>query len=192
MGRSAEKAVDPGPGGCGRLSPVAIEPDTKDWTWVLDQPCPECGFDPEAIEPVALPELIRENLRGWAVALAGPDTATRPAATTWSVLEYGCHVRDVHLLFAERVRLMLEVDEPTFANWDQDATAVEQDYGSQDPEAVSRALAEAGEAFAGLLAQVTPEQWRRAGRRSNGSVFTVASLGIYYLHDVVHHLHDVS
>jgi len=21
-----------------------IQPDTKDWTWVLSQRCPECGF----------------------------------------------------------------------------------------------------------------------------------------------------
>jgi hypothetical protein len=24
---------------------VTIIPDTKDWTWVLDRPCPECGLD---------------------------------------------------------------------------------------------------------------------------------------------------
>ena len=25
-----------------------IVPDTKDWTWVLDRPCEECGFDATA------------------------------------------------------------------------------------------------------------------------------------------------
>ena len=29
---------------------MTIEPDTKDWTWVLDRPCPECGF-PERLVP---------------------------------------------------------------------------------------------------------------------------------------------
>jgi hypothetical protein len=24
---------------------MTIVPDTKDWTWVLRRPCPECGFD---------------------------------------------------------------------------------------------------------------------------------------------------
>ena len=33
--------------------------------------------------------------------------------------------------------------------------------------------------------------WDRRGTRSNGSVFTVESLGRYHLHDVVHHLWDV-
>ena len=27
------------------MSEAIIEPDTKDWTWVLDRPCPECGFE---------------------------------------------------------------------------------------------------------------------------------------------------
>ena len=35
-------------------------------------------------------------------------------------------------------------------------------------------------------------QWDRPGRRSNGSVFTVDTLARYHLHDVEHHLHDVS
>ena len=26
-------------------SAAPVEPDTKDWTWVLDQPCAECGYD---------------------------------------------------------------------------------------------------------------------------------------------------
>jgi hypothetical protein len=34
--------------------------------------------------------------------------------------------------------------------------------------------------------------WDRPGLRSNGSRFTVASLGRYHLHDVVHHLRDVA
>ena len=35
-------------------------------------------------------------------------------------------------------------------------------------------------------------QWDRPGRRGNGSVFTVDSLARYHLHDVEHHLVDVS
>jgi hypothetical protein len=39
---------------------------------------------------------------------------------------------------------------------------------------------------------VPADAWDRPGVRSNGSEFTVESLGRYHLHDVVHHLHDVA
>ena len=28
---------------------MTITPDTKDWTWVLRERCPECGFDAFAV-----------------------------------------------------------------------------------------------------------------------------------------------
>ncbi|RNL78418.1 DinB family protein [Nocardioides marmorisolisilvae] len=170
---------------------MAIEPDTKDWTWVLTDPCPECGFDPKAVDVSKLPELIHENTRGWYGALDDADAAVRPSANIWSRLEYACHVRDVHVLFAERARLMLEQDDPQFANWDQDVTAIESRYDEQDPAEVSVALVEAAAEMAAVYAGVRGDQWQRVGRRSNGSVFTVETLGIYYLHDVVHHLYDI-
>ena len=86
---------------------------------------------------------------------------------------------------------MLETDDPLFANWDQDAAALEDGYASQDPTVVAQELAEAGEAAAGRFDGVGQAQWERPGRRSNGSVFTVRTLGTYFLHDVVHHLWDV-
>ncbi|MCY4726256.1 DinB family protein [Nocardioides sp. STR2] len=171
---------------------MSITPDTKDWTWVLERPCPECGFDASAHDVSDLPDLLVTTASAWARVLGGGDVAVRPRPGVWSALEYGCHVRDVHLLFAERVRLMLAEDDPTFANWDQDATAVEGAYGSQDPATVAAELVEAARAVAALYASVTGAGRDRRGRRSNGDEFTVESLGRYHLHDVVHHLHDVA
>lgn len=168
-----------------------MEKDTKDWTWVLDRPCPDCGFDPAAVKVKDLADLIHDNTRGWYDVLDRPDVAVRPTPDVWSALEYGCHVRDVHLLFAERVRLMLTRDDPMFANWDQDDTAIENDYGAQRAEEVVVQLVEAAAEVAAVYAGVPVNAWGRPGRRSNGSAFTVASLGTYHLHDVVHHLWDV-
>ena len=168
-----------------------IVPDTKDWTWVLERPCPECGFEPAAQSFADLPARIHDTAMAWSDVLARADVGVRPEPAVWSPLEYACHVRDVHVVFAERVRLMLEVDEPAFANWDQDATAVESSYGSQDAGHVAAELIEAAGTVAGLYATVTDATRGRRGLRSNGSVFTVESLGSYHLHDVVHHLHDV-
>ena len=42
-----------------------------------------------------------------------------------------------------------------------------------------------------LLDVVPPAALERPARRFNGSTFTLRTLVQYYLHDVVHHLHDV-
>ena len=99
---------------------MSIEPDTKDWTWVLDRPCPDCGFDAAGLDRDRVPQAIRDNATLWEVVLGDDDAAVRPSSAVWSPLEYACHVRDVNVLFAERVRLMLGEDDPQFANWDQD------------------------------------------------------------------------
>src|SRR5690349_1830843 len=179
-------------GGTGWMTAMSITPDTKDWTWVLERPCPECGFDASAYDVSDLPDLLGATASSWSQVLARSDVADRPRPDVWSALEYGCHVRDVHTLFAERLRLMLTEDVPTFANWDQDGTAVERDYGNQDAAAVATGLVDAARAVAAIYASVTDATGGRRGLRSNGDEFTVETLGRYHLHDVVHHLHDVA
>ena len=64
-------------------------------------------------------------------------------------------------------------------------------YGAQDPAVVGVELSAAAEAAAAAFAAVGAGDWQRTGRRSNGSVFTIETLGQYFLHDLTHHLHDV-
>jgi hypothetical protein len=170
---------------------MPIIPDNKDWTWVLSRPCPECGFNASAATPATVPGIVAGMLPRWRAALLRPDAQERPDDATWSVLEYACHVRDVFTLFDQRLALMLTEDDARFENWDQDLTAIEKDYANDDPARVSAALTAEGEQIARSFAHVGEEQWERKGTRSNGSEFTVLTLAQYFLHDVVHHLHDV-
>lgn len=171
---------------------MVIVPDTKNWTWVLERMCPECGFDSSSTAAVDVPRLTRENAAAWPAVLARPNVAERPDAETWSTLEYSAHVRDVFRIFRTRLALMLAEDDPAFENWDQDATAIAERYNEQDPAVVSAELRAAGEAFAALLEQVGDDQWQRTGRRGDGSVFTIDTLARYFIHDPVHHLYDVN
>jgi DinB superfamily len=172
--------------------PDAIAPDTKNWTWVLERPCPQCGLDTRTVEPIEVAGRLDRLATAFAEVLRGGDVTTRPEPGVWSPLEYGCHVRDVFRVFGERIRQMLEEDDPLFADWDQDATAVEGRYAEQDPAVVATELREAGDALVARLDGVAGEQWLRPGRRTDGSVFTVASLSLYLLHDPVHHYYDVT
>jgi hypothetical protein len=49
---------------------MTIVPDEKDWTWVLERPCPECGLDTRGLDPGAVSGLLRANAQGWPPVLA--------------------------------------------------------------------------------------------------------------------------
>jgi DinB superfamily len=166
-------------------------PDTKDWTWVLERRCPECGLDADGVARTAVAGRLRAAAAAWAAVLEREGVRRRPQPRTWSPLEYGAHVRDLLEVARGRVVLMTAEDDPLFADWDQDATAAAANYPGQDPAAVARALTSAADTVAALLDAVSGDAWQRPGRRSNGSVFTVTSFARYVLHDVEHHLHDV-
>ena len=170
------------------ISPVP--PETKDWTVVLERGCPDCGFDP-GYDVTTTGERARATVERWATVLDRLGMTDRPRPGTRSPLEYACHVRDVCRVFRERLRLMLEEQDPVFADWDQDVTAVEKDYANADPAVVSTELTAEGEQIAASFGRIPEDQWDRKGTRSNGSEFTVLTFAQYFLHDVVHHLHDV-
>jgi hypothetical protein len=157
---------------------VPIVPDDKDWTWVLERPCPECGFDAQRVPPESVAALLRANAAAWERVLLQPDDVVRgrPADDRWAPLEYACHVRDVCTLYRERLGLML----------------VEERYRAQDPAVVSLQLRDAAAALADAFDGVEGGQWLRTGRRSDGARFSIAGFSRYLLHDPVHHLFDVT
>ncbi|WP_280268312.1 DinB family protein [Nocardia wallacei] len=190
---------------------MPIVPDDKDWTWVLEKACPECGFDGPATAYEEVPGLVRDAAARFTTVLGRPNVAVRPDDSTWSPLEYAAHVRDVCRIFAHRLDIILAGadaapgpaipaydttvtvgdDLPMFANWDQDATAEAARYREQDPAAVSRDLGTAAETVSRAFESVPAPARSRAARRTNGSEFTIDSLSTYFAHDLAHHLHDV-
>ncbi|TFD47825.1 DinB family protein [Cryobacterium frigoriphilum] len=171
---------------------MAIVPDTSDWTWVLERPCGACGLRAGAVAFDELPGLIRGNAAAWLPVLGRADAAVRPNDHTWSPLEYAAHVRDCCRLFDERLSRALHENDPQLADWDQDATAIAARYDLQDPETVGRELEAAAASVAEAFAAVPVGAQGRTARRSDGASFTVTTLGQYFLHDIVHHLHDVA
>jgi hypothetical protein len=169
-----------------------ITPDAKDWTWVLERRCTECGLDVRTIDCEEVAGLLRVNAEQWLQVLSRPDVAQRPRATTWSPLEYACHVRDVFRLYDQRLVFMLTELNPLYPNWDQDESANLGRYNEQDPAVVATELCAAGEQLAQRFEGVRGDQWQRPGRRSDGVSFTVDTFSRYFLHDPVHHLHDVT
>ncbi|MEV6769854.1 DinB family protein [Nocardia sp. NPDC051030] len=189
---------------------MPIVPDAKDWTWVLEQACDECGFDPAATAFDAVPGLTRASTARLTLALERPNAAVRPDDSTWSAVEYAAHVRDVCRIFEHRLDITrtasarpgpviggynpavtLDGSIPMFANWDQDDSAEAENYAAQNPATVASELTSAAETTARAFESVPPEDLPLVARRSNGSQFTVETLAKYFIHDLVHHAHDV-
>ncbi|GAA5074012.1 DinB family protein [Nocardia iowensis] len=174
---------------------MPIVPDVKNWTWVVERACPDCGFDPNATAYEAVPALVLDSAARFVTVLDRPDVRVRPNDSTWSPLEYAAHVRDVCRLFDRRLELVLtgsaDGSVPRFSNWDQDETAVADRYNEQDPARVAAELVEAAEVVARSFESVPLAQRDRRGERSDGATFTVDSFARYFVHDLVHHVHDV-
>jgi hypothetical protein len=172
---------------------VQPPPDTKDWTWTLTRRCDQCGLAAAEVKEEDLAQRAFIAAEEWVQILrSSPAVASRPRPDVWSPLEYGAHVRDVYLLFDARLVQMLDEEAPTFANWNQDETAIEERYGEQDPEVVADELEAITQRFVARIQSLTPDQFLRRGIRSDGAEFTVATFIQYFLHDVIHHLWDVT
>jgi hypothetical protein len=169
--------------------------DGRDWTFVLDEVCSECGEDVRELDEGDLATLVRATGLRWQQLLtsraADPAMRVRPTPTTWSPTEYAEHVRDVLALYTVRTRLMLSEDDPEFADWDPDTTADAVPYGQVAPGVAAVEITRNAERLAVIYDWVEPGGLARTGRRSDGATFTVGSLGRYMLHDLRHHLWDV-
>jgi hypothetical protein len=56
----------------------AIIPDTKNWTWVLERPCPDCGYDGPAFDVATPGATLRDLGARWQTVLQRDDVAVRP------------------------------------------------------------------------------------------------------------------
>ncbi|WP_022919124.1 DinB family protein [Ruania albidiflava] len=169
-----------------------VPPETKDWTWVLHERCPQCTLEAGVLTLAEIPAVIRAQVQVWPVVLLRGDVLDRPAQQVWSPLEYAAHTRDVLRLFTDRLALIRAEDEPTFADWDPNEAALAGGYHELDPETVGAEILASAETLAAAVEAVPPESAGRRGLRSDGAAFTVTTLMQYLVHDLVHHLWDVS
>ena len=167
--------------------------DTKDWTWTIRRRCPDCGLEAGDIDVDEIAERTEAAAAEWVQILTqNPAADRRPTPTVWSPLEYGAHVRDVFALYDARLVLMLIEDNPTFENWDQDEAAIAGDYVALEPDQVAFEITGLAETLVGRIRALEESQLDRQGTRSDGAEFTVRTFLQYFLHDVLHHLWDVT
>jgi len=106
----------------------------------------------------------------------------------WSVLYIICHLRDYEDIFGERIRWLLEQDEPTFPfPLNNDELIEVNQYGVQDLQLTFGAYIDKRRALINRLKTLTPEQWERSGTFPTGNRVTVVEMAVnIILHDHNH------
>jgi hypothetical protein len=163
---------------------------------VFTQDCVECGFVYDEREAHRAAAAILTGGRAVARLLtdAGPSARTRPAPTTWSALEYGCHVRDVLLVQRERVLLVRRsAGPPTPAPMGRDERAEHDGYAGQNPDDVARQLQDAALLLGNVLDRLDESSWARTIIYNFPTPWerSLRWVAVHTVHEVQHHLQDV-
>src|ERR1700728_1264406 len=156
--------------------------------------CPECGLVASSVGEGDLGTAIVEEARLWDELLSrlgdAPSLLARPAPRVWSALEYAGHVSDTLTLFADRIELAIDTENPRFEYQDQEAAVLERRYNDADPAEVAAAICSNAERFAQVLDTLPSDAWVRGGTRLDEEYFDVSLLGRFALHEVRHHRTD--
>jgi hypothetical protein len=158
--------------------------------------CTECGYRYAALSREEIPPRLRALGTVYAGVLEGHDAAALRAHVrpgSWSVLEYGCHFRDVLIFQHQRIALAQVEDRPRFACMRRDERAVETAYNRQPPGSVAGALRRRSAALADQLAGLDAAGWARTGiyQWPRTQVRTVEWIGRHTVHEGEHHLWDI-
>ena len=174
---------------------MAKDQTAEGWQWTLIQslPCPQCGQHPAASPPATLGQVAVESAAAWRTFLTAQsqNLSASPRPGVWSPLQYGAHSRDMLRVFADRIVMAVEEDDPVVPWFDPgpDAWA---SFNQLDPGELADAIEAQAHRLAGVLAARGDGDWARTARRDGVDSFTVAGLACFAVHEAHHHLLDAN
>jgi hypothetical protein len=164
-------------------------------------PCDECGFDGDTLTASDVTAALRTFARRYRAPLTRflPDedgdvvVRQRPDPSTWSALEYACHVRDVFDVYATRVQRTLTEDTPTLELMGRDERPQRDRYNEQDPGEVAERLATNALRLADLFDGVEGTDWERTAVHPypEPAPRTLLWMARHVAHEGNHHLLDI-
>jgi hypothetical protein len=130
-------------------------------------------------------EQYKDGYRVVAEALVGAkdgELDARPAPGKWTAREVVHHLADSEMTSAVRLRLLLAVDRPAIAGYDQDEFARRLHY-DRPIESALELFKAARRTTAELLDCMTEDEWRREGTHTEHGRYTIERwLEIYAAH----------
>jgi hypothetical protein len=116
----------------------------------------------------------------------------RPDATTWSALEYLCHLRDVYSMYTIRLYRTRKDDRPILEPMLNDLRAARFRYNKRDVAAVLAELGDDTIGFVDEAARFSDEEWDRVATRLPGEERTARWMVRQAMHEGTHHVRDIA
>lgn len=161
---------------------------TQDWS------CDQCGMDfADHRTGDTLADVTRDSAQRWrraAATLTDADLRERPDPDTWSVIEYGGHIRDVLGWMIQTLERMRDEDRPDIAFFSPDRRAEEASYRDLRVANVTDDIDRACDTLAVLLEDISEHEWEREAGFPWGDR-DLLDMGRNAAHEAVHHTWDV-
>ena len=156
--------------------------------------CPQCGQHPGALPASDLGGVAVDSAGAWRELLATDDDGhlrTNPAPGVWSPIQYGAHVRDMLVVFGDRILLAVAEDDPNVPWFDPGEDGWDS-YNRLDRGDLADDIERQATRLAAIVGDRTESDWSRTARRDGVDSFTVAGLACFGVHEAHHHLLDAA
>ena len=152
-----------------------------------------------------MPGVVRKYL---IIALAGtPDVVERllkdmqsddsrwdfrPDSGRFTLREVVAHLADWEPIHLERIRRMLEEENPMMPNIDEEKMAVDNDYAHSDPHGSLEWIRGGRQKIVQQLEALGDDEWTRPGHRENVGPVTIEILGTFVAAHDGYHLRQIA
>ena len=110
-------------------------------------------------------------------------------------MQYGAHVRDILLVYGDRILIMLREDDPVFPQFNPEEDVWDR-YNRLGREELAGDVEAQAQRLATIFEELQPAEWSltmtRDGESDGVYRFTVAGLASYAVHEAHHHLLDAN
>ena len=142
------------------------------------------AFEEQIQEYLAGPALLRRALAG----MTPEQMAARPIPGKWSTLEVVCHLADYEPIYADRMKRVIALEEPSLLKGDPSLFAVRLAYANRVVEEELALIEVTRKQMARILRSLQPADFQRSGAHSRDGALTLEVLLRRITAHIPHHV----
>jgi hypothetical protein len=130
------------------------------------------------------PKILEESL----LDMAKNDMLKKPIPGKWSTLEVICHLADMEIVYADRIKRILAENQPTFFGANPVEYAKNLFYHDREPTEELHLIYSIRNHISKILKQLGPHDWQRKGIHSEAGEMTLLQIVKNITLHIPHHV----